>query len=77
MIAVRQGHAPHGARLLGGAAMLRQAMGTPARQPDRAAIEATLAAARAALGDVAFSAAWATGEALPPEQIIAQALAGP
>ena len=36
MLSVRQGPAQHGVRLLGGAAMLRQAMGTPVRQPDRA-----------------------------------------
>jgi hypothetical protein len=74
--AERQGQAEHGVRLLGGAEALRQAMGTPVRPADRPALEAALAAARAALGDVAFDDAWVAGHSLPLEQVVADALAG-
>jgi tetratricopeptide (TPR) repeat protein len=75
--AVRQGQAEHGVHLLGAAAALRQAMGTPVRPADRPAIEAALAAAHASLGEIAFNDAWAAGQRLPVEQVVADALAGP
>jgi DNA-binding NarL/FixJ family response regulator len=37
--------------------------------------EAAVAAARAALGEAAFAAAWAAGQAMTPEQAAAEALA--
>jgi tetratricopeptide (TPR) repeat protein len=57
----------HAARLFGAAAALRAAIGAPVPAFDRAAYDRDLAAARRALGDVAFAAAWATGEARPLE----------
>jgi non-specific serine/threonine protein kinase len=75
--AVREGQAPHGVHLLGGAARLRQGMGAPVRPADRSALEGALAVARASLGATAFTDAWATGQTLPLEQIVARALAGP
>jgi non-specific serine/threonine protein kinase len=63
------------ARLLGAAGAARRALGAPPppiRRPDLATTER---AARAALGDVAFEAAWVAGEALPLEQAVAEALA--
>jgi hypothetical protein len=74
---MRQGQAEHGVSLLGGAAALRQAMGTPVRPADRPAIESTLATARASLGNMVCDAAWAAGLSLPLEQVVADALAGP
>jgi tetratricopeptide (TPR) repeat protein len=71
--AVGLGQEEHRVRLLAGAAALRQAMGTPVRPADRPAIEDALAAGRAALGEAAFAGAWAAGETLPLEQIVAHA----
>jgi ATP/maltotriose-dependent transcriptional regulator MalT len=75
--AVGQGHAHHGVHLLGAAEAMRQTMGTPVRPADRPAVEGALAAARAALSDIAFAGAWAAGQTLPIEQIVAHALAAP
>jgi non-specific serine/threonine protein kinase len=63
------------AAVLGAAAALRE-RSTAAEQPlYRARLERTVAAARAALGPVAFEAAWSKGRALAPEQAVACALA--
>jgi hypothetical protein len=48
-------------------------MGAPVRPADRPAMEDVLAAARTALSDPAFTAAWKGGETLPLEQIVASA----
>jgi len=77
VLAVGQGQARSGARLLSAAARLREAMGTPARPADRSMIEGALAAARAALGDAPFAEAWAAGQALPVERLVAQVAASP
>jgi tetratricopeptide (TPR) repeat protein len=69
--AVRQGHTQQGVHLLASAAALRRAMGTPVRPADLPTLEGALVAARSALGDSAFSRAWAAGEELPLEQIVA------
>jgi non-specific serine/threonine protein kinase len=63
--------------LLGAAAALRERLHTPLPAPDRARHEATVARARAALGDAAWAAAEATGRELPLEETIAAALAEP
>jgi tetratricopeptide (TPR) repeat protein len=65
----------HGVQLLAAGAALHQAMGTPVRPADRPAIEGALAAARASLGDVAFDDAWAVGQVLPVDQIVAHEVA--
>jgi non-specific serine/threonine protein kinase len=75
--AVQHGHMQHGVYLLAAAAALRQAMSTPVRPADRPRIERALATARTTLGDVACTSAWATGQTLPLEEIMASALAGP
>jgi len=75
VLAVGQGQARQGARLLGAAARMRQEMGTPVRPADRTAIEGALAAARASLGDAAFADAWSAGQTLSVEQLVAQAAA--
>jgi tetratricopeptide (TPR) repeat protein len=58
--------------LLSTAARLRQAMGAPAWPIDQPAIEDALAAARAALSDDAYAAAWSIGQRQPVEQIVAR-----
>ena len=75
VLAVGQGQARQGARLLGAAARMRQEMGTPVRPADRTAIEGALAAARTSLGDAAFADAWSAGQTLSVEQLVAQAAA--
>jgi WD40 repeat protein/predicted ATPase len=75
--AVGQGYAQHGVPLLAAAATLRQVMGAPPRPVDRPGMEAALAAARMALGLDIFDQVWAAGQALPLEQAIGRALAGP
>jgi non-specific serine/threonine protein kinase len=63
------------ARLLGaGDARLAEA-GITLEQVDRESYEDALAAARTALGEQAFAAAYQEGRALPPDQAIAEALA--
>ena len=54
---------------------MREAIGAPLPPVDRANQEATGAAARAALGDDRFAAAWAAGRAAPLDEIVAEALA--
>jgi predicted ATPase/DNA-binding SARP family transcriptional activator/class 3 adenylate cyclase len=62
------------ARLYGAAEALRETIGAPlppANRPDR---DRGIAAARATLGEAAFSAAWAEGRVMRVEQAIASAL---
>ncbi len=62
------------ARLWGSAQALRQALGSPLPPHEREEYEYNLAAAREALGEEAFEAAWAEGQAMPLEQAVAHAL---
>jgi hypothetical protein len=48
-------------------------MGAPVRPADRSTGDEALAAARASMGDAASDVAWAAGESLPLEQIVAGA----
>jgi predicted ATPase len=61
-------------RLFGAAATLREARSAPLPPPDRTYYERHVTAARAALGETAFAAAWNTGRALTWEQAVAAAL---
>ena len=72
-IAHRQAQWERAARLLGAAAALRGTIGTPLPLVDRAAIEDATAPTRATLGEAAFAAAWAAGQALSLDQAIAEA----
>jgi tetratricopeptide (TPR) repeat protein len=74
-VAVAQGQAAHAARLCGAAAAWRTGMGAPLQPYRRAGYEATVAAARGALGDDDFATIWAEGAAWRPEQAIAAAFA--
>jgi predicted ATPase len=67
-----------GAQLLAAAARLRDELGPEVGFEDeheQQSRERALAEAKAALGEQAFAAAWARGEAVPPEEIVALALA--
>jgi hypothetical protein len=68
-VAVAQQHLDRAARLLGAAAALREAIGAPLSPREQARYERDLSAARAGLGEVAFAAAWATGQATPLEHV--------
>jgi non-specific serine/threonine protein kinase len=73
-VAARQGQPVRTARLLGAAEALRQAIRSPMPLVERPAFEAAVQTARAAMGQEAFDAAWAAGQALPLEEAIAGAL---
>jgi predicted ATPase/class 3 adenylate cyclase len=73
-VAADDDQAERAARLFGAADALREAIGAPLAPGERADYDRHLAAARAALGEGAFAAAWAEGRALPMEQAIALAL---
>lgn len=62
------------ARLLGAAARLRESLAIPLREQEGIEYEHTAAAARARLGEEAFAAAQAEGQAMALEQAVAYAL---
>jgi predicted ATPase/DNA-binding CsgD family transcriptional regulator len=62
------------ARLLGAAAGLREAIGSPLRLSERADHEQLVEATRAALGEETFVAGWREGLALPPERAVVEVL---
>jgi len=72
-VAVRRGAPELAARLLA-AASATQAGREPLAYGLRTPYQEILDAAKAALGDTAFAAAWAGGRALPPDQALALAL---
>ncbi len=63
-----------GARLLGAAAGLREATGSPRSLRERLLFERVVAAIRASLGEDAYDIAFAEGRAMPMEQAIEVAL---
>jgi predicted ATPase/Tfp pilus assembly protein PilF len=65
------------ARLLSVVQTLREAISTPHLSGERAVYEHTVATLRTAMGDTAFNAAWAEGQALTLDQAIALALGTP
>jgi predicted ATPase/DNA-binding XRE family transcriptional regulator len=73
-VAVAQGRMERAARLCGAAAALREDSGWPLPPVKRAEHERTVAAAREALGEEAFEAAWVRGHALPLEETITDTL---
>jgi len=73
-VARARGEGARAARLWGAAAAARAALGAPPWPAFRPAHEASVAAARTALGEEAFAAAWEEGQALSLEQAIAAAL---
>jgi tetratricopeptide (TPR) repeat protein len=76
-VAGARGGAERAARLFGAAEGVLETVGGPVYsfyQPDRSHHERLIAAARAALGEPAFAAAWAAGRALTVEGAVAYAL---
>ena len=73
-VAGSQRQSKRAARLFGAAQALRDQFGTPQIPVEQADYDRNLAAVRAALGDGAFTAAWAEGQALPLAQAIEYAL---
>jgi tetratricopeptide (TPR) repeat protein len=65
------------ARLWGAAESLCEAIGSPMSPADRADYERNVAAARAALGEESFTAAWAEGRKMTMEEAVEYALNGP
>jgi len=73
-VASAQGQSRRAAQLFGVSAALRAATGTSVPPVDRAAIDAAIGRARAAMGDESFAQAWAAGEAMPLERVITHIL---
>jgi predicted ATPase/DNA-binding XRE family transcriptional regulator len=73
-VAAAQGRMERAARLGGAAAALREESGWPLPPAKRAEHDRTVTAARAVLGEDAFTAAWAKGHALPLEEAIRDTL---
>jgi len=68
---VAQHQEQEGAQLLGAAAALRDELEIGfGDEHERQTHEAAVAAATAALGEAAFAAAWARGQAMTPEEIV-------
>jgi predicted ATPase/DNA-binding CsgD family transcriptional regulator len=66
-----QGELAWAARLWGAAEALRQTIGAPMPPVERASYERSVATVRAHLGEQAFTAAWAQGRTMRPEQALA------
>jgi predicted ATPase/class 3 adenylate cyclase len=74
-VASATGHYERAARLIGAAVELREILGWQPSPPTQADYDKCSALTRAALGNAAFSAAWAEGRAMTLEQAIEYALA--
>ncbi len=74
MTAAAAGQAERAARLLGAEATLHETIGIPILPAEQAGIEEAAAPARAALGEEAWVAAYAAGQAMTLEEAIAEAL---
>jgi DNA-binding CsgD family transcriptional regulator len=72
---VALGQPERAARLLAAAEPVRQALAVPLPPAEATAVANATTAARAALGEAAFEAAWAAGGALSAAQMVAEALA--
>jgi len=75
-VAVAQGQSDRAARLCGTAEALREAIHAPLSPADRTHYDATLAGARAQLGDEQFMAAQAEGRSQPYGETVADVLRG-
>ncbi len=71
------GSSERAARLAAAASSLRETIGVPIPPAEREAAEGTVVSIRRALGEDAFTSAWAAGRALTTEQAVVEALAEP
>jgi adenylate cyclase len=69
-----QGDAARALHMVGAAATLREALGTPLSPAEQGQLESALEPARQSLGPAAAASAWATGQGLRLEQAIDEAL---
>jgi transcriptional regulator with XRE-family HTH domain len=74
IVAMHQGDNVRGIRLIGAAEGINLYLRATLSLDQRTVCEATLAAARAALGDDAFARDWAVGQAMTLEQAVEQAM---
>jgi non-specific serine/threonine protein kinase len=74
VVAGADGQAQRAARLLGAAARLREAIGAPVHLVDRADHERTVSVALDALGSESYGAAWAEGQRMPVDAVVAYAV---
>jgi non-specific serine/threonine protein kinase len=72
-LAAAQGHGARAARLFGAAETLRHALGAPLPPADRPYYDRMIGAARSAVGEDQFSAAWGEGRAMTLEQAVREA----
>src|SRR5262249_35030111 len=72
---VAQGQPQRAAILFGAIAALRAALNAPMWPAERVEYERYLASVRAALGEAALQAAWAAGQTMSLDEVIAEALA--
>jgi predicted ATPase/DNA-binding CsgD family transcriptional regulator len=75
-VAAAQGDPARATRLFGAAAAIREQLGASVEGWERPSYERGVAAVRAVLTSEAFATAWAAGEGLSPEEVVAEALAG-
>jgi hypothetical protein len=73
-VALARGRPARAARLLGAVPALVAASKSPKWPNKRAAFDRIVSATRAQLGEAEFAAAWAEGQAMPVEAVIAEAL---
>jgi DNA-binding SARP family transcriptional activator len=73
-VLTRQGRSETAARWLAAAGAARRALSVPVAPVDQAQHELSLAAAKGALGDAGFAAAWSAGQGLSLEQAVSEAL---
>ncbi|MFN8475828.1 MAG: helix-turn-helix domain-containing protein [Anaerolineae bacterium] len=73
-VMAREGHALAAARVIGGVDRVLADSGDRLELEDRLDYEAILADIRGRLSDAEFNAAWAEGQAMTPEQLVAYAL---
>ncbi len=69
------GQPERAARLFGAAEATRQAIGLPARLPERAMYDRSVAQVLRDVGEAEFSAAWNAGQAMPIEEALAESVA--
>jgi DNA-binding CsgD family transcriptional regulator len=69
-----QGQWERAVRISGAIARMHETMGAPLKVPFRQRYEQTLAESRVRLGEERYTAAWAAGRALTPEQAVEEAV---